>query len=276
MRTGSLRLFLLIGVVVTGGIVLQAETPQHQAWRILQSGAADKSPEVRMIAVAKLGLVLHDPMAAAIAEKALEDEVPEVRAAGARALGNMLYAPSIPKLRKALADEDSSVVIAAAHALVQFKDPAGFELYYSILTGERKDGQGFLSRELDILKDPTELAKFTLEEGIGFLPYGGYGLSAIQFIRQGERDESDAKAVAARVLAYDPDPQSGKALVRAVSDKSWVVREAALEAIAKRADPSLLGDIRAAMSDKYDHVRFTAAAAVIRLTDVSNARKGKK
>jgi HEAT repeat protein len=276
MEFMSPKLLLITAALLAGSVASPAENPEQHAWLILQTGATEKSPEVRVVAVGALGLVLRNPRAAAIAEKALEDEKPEVRAAGARALGEMLYAASIPKLRKALADKEDSVVTAAAHSLVQLKDSAGYELYYSVLTGERKKGQGLISREMDVLKDPKKVAQFSLEEGIGFLPYGGYGLSAVQFIREEQRGKSAAKAVAAKFLADDPDPQSSEALVRAVSNKSWLVREAALEAIAKRADPSLLEKIQAAMSDEKSHVRYTAAATVIKLTDVRLTKGDKK
>ena len=270
------RLFLITAALLASSVASLAENPEQQAWRILQTGATGKSPEVRVVAVGALGLVLRNSRAAAMAEKALEDQKPQVRVAAARALGQILYAASIPKLRKALADKEDLVVTAAAHSLVQFKDSAGYELYYSVLTGERKKGQGLISREMDILNDPKKVAEFSLEEGIGFLPYGGYGISAVQFLREEERDKSSAKVVAAKFLADDPDPQSSEALVRAVSNKSWLVREAALEAIAKRADPSLLEKIQAAMSDQKNHVRYTAAAAVIRLTDVRLTKGDKK
>jgi HEAT repeat protein len=54
-----------------------------------------------------------------------------------------------------------------------------------------------------------------------------------------------------------------------VSDKDWTVRAAAVEAIAKRADASLLADIVPVMSDKKDIVRYSAAAAVLRLTRIA-------
>jgi HEAT repeat protein len=276
MKLGSPKLVLVAIALLAGRWVSVAETPQDQAWRILQTGAAEKSAEVRVVAVGALGLALHNPGAAALAEKALEDGKPQVRAAGARALGEMLYAPSIPELRKALADKENSVVMAAAHSLVQLKDLAGFELYYSVLTGQRKKGQGLISQEMEVLKDPKKVAEFSLEQGIGFVPYAGYGVSAVQFIRTEERDEASGKAIAAKFLADDPDPQSSEALVRAVSHKSWLVREAALQAIAKRADPSLLEKIQAAMSDEKDRVRYAAAAAVIRLADIRATMKSKK
>jgi HEAT repeat protein len=276
MRWRSAKLLLVTVVLLGSGVVARADTPQDGAWRILQAGVADNSAEVQVAAVSALGLLLHNPRAAAMAEKALEDDRPEVRAAAARALGQMLSTASIPKLRKALADEEHSVVMAAAHSLVQLKDPAGYELYYSVLTGERKQGDNLISQEMDILKDPKKVAEFCFLEGVGFIPYGGYGLSAAKFVMKQEQGEPAARAAAARVLATDPDPQSREALVRAVSDKSWLVREAALAAIARRADPSLLGRIRAAMSDENDRVRYTAAAAVIRLTDVRETKQGSK
>jgi HEAT repeat protein len=276
MRLTSLVLLVAIAALLAGRVVLVAETPQDKAWRILQTGAGEKNPATRMTAVGTLGLVLRNPKAAALAENALKDKRPEVRAAGARALGEMLYRASIPKLREAMADKENSVVTAAAHSLVLLKDPAGYEFYYSILTGERKKGQGIISQEMQVLRDRKKLAEFSLQEGIGFLPYGGYGLSAVQYIREEERGKATAKAVAAKFLANDPDPQSGAALVRAISSKSWLVREAALEAIAKRADPSLLEKVQAAMSDEKDHVRYAAAATVIRLTDVRATKESKK
>jgi hypothetical protein len=55
-------------------------------------------------------------------------------------------------------------------------------------------------------------------------------------------------------------------VAKAVSDNAWVVRATALEAIAKRGNPILLADIVPAMSDKKDIVRYSAAAAVLRLS----------
>src|ERR1700727_2995621 len=43
----------------------------------------------------------------------------------------------------------------------------------------------------------------------------------------------------------------------------------AVEAIAKRGDPALLANIVPAMSDKKDIVRYSAAAAVLRLSRIT-------
>ncbi len=267
--------FLTTLVLLAGGVVSGTTTPENRAWQLLQTGAADKRPEARVVAVGALGLLVKNRAAEGIAEKALRDERPEVRTAAARSLGRMLSTRSIPQLRRALSDGQNSVVMAAAHALVLLKDPAGYELYYSVLTGERK-GQGLISQEMDVLRDPEKVAEFCLQEGVGFLPYGGYGISAVEFIKGEEQGEASAKAVAAKILAHDPDPQSGKALVKAVSNKSWLVRESALESIAERADPSLLRGIQVAMSDQDERVRYVAAAAVIRLAAAGAAKRAKR
>jgi HEAT repeat protein len=67
-------------------------------------------------------------------------------------------------------------------------------------------------------------------------------------------------------LAGDPDPRSGQALAKSCSDKSWIVRVAALDALARRGDRAFLKDIEPHMADEKDRVRYTAAAAIIRLS----------
>jgi hypothetical protein len=56
-------------------------------------------------------------------------------------------------------------------------------------------------------------------------------------------------------------------VAKAVSDNAWVVRAAALEAIAKRGNPILLPtSSQPRPTNKKDIVRYSAAAAVLRLS----------
>ena len=82
-----------------------------------------------------------------MAEKALTDEKPEVRSSAAAALGAMHSKASIAKLREAADDQDPSVALAAAHALIALKDDSGYEVYYEVLTGERKGGKGVIASQ---------------------------------------------------------------------------------------------------------------------------------
>jgi len=216
-----------------------------------------------------LGLIPNDSKSAKLAQKALTDERPEVRAAAAAALGNMQSRASIPKLKAAMDDQDPSVALAAAHSLNLMHDNSAYEVYYQILNGERKAGKGLIASQTSMLRDPKKMAEFGFEEGIGFVPFAGIGWGAIKAIRKD--DSSPVRAAAARVLARDPDPATTRALAEATEDNSWIVQTAALEALAKRGDPSALPTVERYLSDAKGAIRFTAAAAVIHLTSIKQA-----
>jgi HEAT repeat protein len=74
------------------------------------------------------------------------------------------------------------------------------------------------------------------------------------------------RAAAAKELVADRDPKIDAALAKACSDKKWPVRAAAVWAIAKRDDPTLLNAVTPMLGDKSEIVRYDASAAVVRLT----------
>jgi HEAT repeat protein len=257
---------LILGVLpIFSQVTAQAPpvTGEEVAWRIISSGLKSSSLEERVEAVRVLGLVVENRKAADLAEHALADPKPEVRTAAATALGQMHSTSSISKLRQALNDKEIPVVLAAARALHAMKDKAGFEIYYEILTGERKGSQSFIAEQTAILHDPKKLAEMGFEQGIGYIPYAGMGWDALRTILK--NDSSPIRAAAATMLTHDPDPDSRKALVNAARDKNWIVRVAALEAIANRGDSSLRGEAEPSMYDTKREVRYTAAAAVLHL-----------
>ena len=79
--------------------------------------------------------------------------------------------------------------------------------------------------------------------------------------------------VAARILAKDPDPKSGQALVEASQDSRWLVRVAAVDSLARRGDPAVLGAIDPRLDDEKDIVKYTAAAAIIHLNGILAKKK---
>jgi hypothetical protein len=251
-----------------------AGTPRDRAWEILDAGCGGDKTTDRTTAVLVLGLIPNDPRSARLAEKALADEKLEVRSAAAAALGNMQSRRSIPKLRAAMGDPDPSVALAAAHSLDLMHDNSAFEVYYAVLNGERKTGKGLIASKASMLHDPKKMAELGFEEGIGFIPFAGIGWGAIKAIRKD--DASPVRAAAARVLARDPDPATTKALIEATGDNSWIVQVAALEALAKRGDPSALQTAAQYMSDEKSAIKFTAAAAVIHLTAINGSTKKKQ
>ena len=250
-----------------------AQTPRDQAWAILQSNWNQKSTDKRVQAVRVLALLPRDSRALELVKKAASDGKAEVRAAAATVLGQLHGKSSIELLHILLGDKEPSVALAAASALIPSKDPLAYEAYYEFLTGYRKTGNGVIANQMKMLRDPKKMAEIGIEDGIGFVPYASIGLSAFKTLRAD--DVSPVRAAAAKMLASDPDPVSGQALVMATTDKSWVVKTAALEAIAKRGDPKLLDSIVPALMDDNTSVRCTAAAAVIRLSTISEAPRKK-
>ena len=174
----------------------------------------------------------------------------------ATALGKMRSRTSIPKLKHALEDKDIAVALAAANALREMGDPSAYRVYYAVLTGELK------------VNDTEE---FGFAEAIGFIPFVGTAYRVFSSLNKD--DASPVRAAAATALASDRSPRSAKALAGATLDQSWLVRMAALDAIAHRGDPALLPYVTPAMTDGNDAVRFTAAAAVIRLSSLVNKRE---
>jgi HEAT repeat protein len=245
------------------------KSPKAEAWQILDAACTGDRTIARATAIRVLGLMPDDAKARRLAEKALADDKPEVRSAAAAALGDMKSRTSIPKLKEALDDDDPSVALAAAHSLELMHDDSAYEVYYEVLTGQRKAGRGLIASETSILKDKKKMAQLGFEEGIGFVPFAGIGWVAIKTITKD--DASPVRAAAAKVLAKDPDPAATKALADAAGDKNWLVRAAALEALAKRGDPAVLDTVSLYMTDKKEAVKYTAAAAVLRLTAIKES-----
>jgi len=255
---------LLITASAGSALAATDQTPLQKAWDILDAGVKEKSYTKRHDAVLALGLLAGESRAKVMAETALDDRDTQVREAAAITLGRLHSSSSIPKLEQALNDKEISVVLAAAHSLWTLHDKRGYEVYYEILMGERKGGKGLIAGQEEILKDRKKLAELGFEQGIGFSPFTGIGWEVFKMLRKD--DVSPVRAAAATVLADDPDPRSAQALVLSCTDKSWIVRAAALAALARRGDRAFLEDVEPHTADEKDEVRYTAAAATIRLS----------
>ena len=244
---------------------------KDQAWKLLLDGIKEKSTAKRAIAVRVLSLLKGEARAMTLASRALDDSKYQVRVAAALALGELHATSAIPKLKAALSDEEPVVVLAVAHSLLSMRDTDAYEVYYEILTGERKGSKGLVAGELDTLKDPKKMALLGFQEGIGFVPFAGLGYSAVKTIVKD--DNSPVRAAAAKVLGDDSDPTTEEALVQAATtDKSALVRTAALDALGRRGNPAVISRIAPAMADDRDSVKYTAAAVILHLTGRESRR----
>lgn len=264
---------LLLTVTALSGYVslcfaqtsINIASPEHKAWDILQKAVSARSTEERAQAAAALGLIPENPRARETAESLLKDGKPEVRVAAATALGQMHGTESIPILQQALRDHNVPVVMAAAKALSLLQDSgSAHEVYIELLTGERKSGEGLIAQQIAMLHNRKKLEEIGFSEGIGFVPFAGMAWHVYRTVHK--ENPNPVRAVAATYLAQDRDPASARALVRATDDKNWIVRVAAIQAIAQRGDPSLLPRVQLRFSDRHAKVRYSAAAAVIHLS----------
>ena len=244
-----------------------AQIPQENAWATLNGGLNNKSWEKRVKAVSVLGELTGDKKAEAAAINALKDDKEDVRRSAAQSLGEIGAKSAIPQLMEVTRDKEPSVILAAARALVTLGDERGYNAFYAVLTGETKTGTSLTDQQKKILKDPKKMAGLGLQMGVGFIPFGGLAMGGYKLLNKD--DTSPVLAAAALVLAMDPDPKTGQALAGAARQQGkWLVRAAAFDAIARRGDPSLLPTTEEGLQDKQDEVQYSAAAAVIRLSDI--------
>jgi len=288
-RNSNAKWLAVLAAIVASFSLLSAQTPKQLSWSLLSAGASDKSAHIRATAIRSLGLVPHDSAAEKLAAGSLQDSSAEVRSAAAIALGHMGAKSAIPGLKRALKDPEVGVILAAAGSLRLLGDPSAYLVYYAVLTGERKSGQSLIEEEKKMLSDPKKMAIFGFETGIGFVPFGGLSYGVYKALTKD--DVSPVRAAAAVALAHDPDPKSGEALVKAAAapayhsftkggealvkapvDKTWIVRAAALDAIAQRNDPRLIVRIMSAMADPKPEVQYTAAAAIYHLSKLAKPK----
>ncbi|MGA9758979.1 MAG: HEAT repeat domain-containing protein, partial [Candidatus Sulfotelmatobacter sp.] len=248
-----------------------AQTAANSSWAVLEAGLEQKSSTQRLGAIRVLGLIPDDPHSVELAEAALKDKNSSVRAAAATSLGQMHATGANAGLKGALNDKNLSVVMAAAHALCLLNDPACYDVYYEVYTGERKNNSGMIAQEMQILHNPKQLAQMGLSEGIGYVPFAGIPWEALQTIMKDRKSGTAARAALIAALATDPERRTGKLLVVTTQNKNWVLRVAALEGIAKRGDSALLEGIEPRLSDSRREVRFVAAATIIHLDDLAKA-----
>jgi HEAT repeat protein len=232
-----------------------AQAPEQTAWTVLNAGLEDNSTDTRVRAVRVLGELKDDKKAEEAAISALQnDKQADVRTAAAQALGDMGAKDAKLQLRATFEDADPSVIIAAAHSLIQLGDNTGYNVYYAVLPGERKTGTSLTDQQKKMLKDPKKMASLGLQAGVGFVPFGGLAVTGYKMLTRD--DTSPVLAAAALMLANDPDPKSGEALANASANQDkWLVRAAAFVAIAKRGDPALLKAAEAGLQDDKDQVR---------------------
>jgi HEAT repeat protein len=197
------------------------------------------------------------------------DAEPAVRAAAATALGQIGLKTAGPALTRAVQDPQAEVVFAAAAGCCGW-DAAAYRVDYAAPHRRAQERRAPPRIAAEAPEGSKRAGADGFEQGIGFIPFGGIGLQVFKSFRQD--NVSPVRAAAAQRLAADPDPASGRALVRATTDEKWIVRASAVSAIATRGDRSLGSALVPRLDDENETVRFNAAAALVGL-ETGNVRK---
>jgi len=243
-------------------------------WQILTSGATDHNSMRRAEAIAALGTMAPSPRVLHLVENALDDKDSSIRQLAAMNLGQMRARRSIPRLKKALNDPSPEVSFAAAKSLWTMGDHSGRDVFIRILSGEKSSSSGVIKDEVEATKkkfdDKRKLAIIGATEAASSL-FGpaGWGLKIVEEIT---RDRSaSARAMSAILLSHDTSLDGLRELQDALSDKNWIVRAAAAQALGASRHRDQIQYLRPLLDDDKPAVRFMAAASILRLSSAGKA-----
>ncbi len=254
-----------------------ADSPSD-AWALLMQGVASGKFRDRSDAVSALTILDRDRKAIAVISDALSDKEETIRVLAATSLGEMKAHSAIPKLKQAM-DQDKSpqVSFAAAQALWKMGDRSGRNVFFDVLDGERKVKPGLIKSKMHEARmqmhDPKALALIGVNEASGaFLGPFSMGVSVVE--EYAKNNGTSIQALCAQLLALDDSRDTVEELTYALGDKNWTVRAASARSLAKLNVRSALPQLKDMMvEDKSQPARFTASAAVIRLSGPSVARE---
>jgi HEAT repeat protein len=248
---------------------VSAARARRDAWECLTGGLVEKDDDRRASAISALGTIGVRPDVVQLIENGLDDKSPSVRQVAAATLGRVKSRSSIPKLRAALEDDSPLVYYAAATALWQMNDKRGEEILVEIVQGDRKISRGTVGEGLHYahtkLHDPAQLAELGAEQAAGsFFGPAGWGVTLVVGLA---KDKGAAtRAASALLLGDSNDAVSRDSLEHALEDKSWIVRAAAAEALARHGSHNNIAMLAPLLKDEHPEVRYEAAAAILRLT----------
>lgn len=243
---------------------------------------ASDDPGVRRIAVLAIADAEDDDDLPALVAALREDPAAAVRAEAARVLGGWGHPLAVDALAQALLDADTDVRANAAVAIAQLKDAAAG---HCLLPWALHDDPGVRAAALRGLKelripDAAAPARAALghrdadvrREAVGVLGWlkAADALPAIARLATSDPD-AEVRRVATGALglsAADTHAAVLPALLSALRDAHWPIREEAATTLAKLAPPAALAALLDAMADDAWQVRLRAARALGRLRQV--------
>ena len=227
----------------------------------------------RAEAIAAVGTMAPSPRVLHLVENALDDKDSSIRQLAAMNLGQMRARRSIPRLKKALNDPSPEVSFAAAKSLWNMGDHSGRDVFIRILSGEKSSSPGLIKDEVEATKkkfdDKRKLAIIGATEAASSL-FGpaGWGLKIVEEITRERLEMLGASFI---LLSHDTSLDGLRELQDALSDKNWIVRAAAAQALGASRHRDQIQYLRPLLDDDKPAVRFMAAASILRLSSKGKA-----
>jgi HEAT repeat protein len=246
-----------------------ADDPNVQkAKDILLKGVASGNPDTRSLAVMSASLIgdRSEVLTKLYSMLETDKDVP-TRITIISTLGSFNNPAVVPSLQKALKDPVPEVDLAAALALWGLKQPDGKAFLLDVLSGNQKTTSSFMSSQKRSLVRMTHTPTTTFLGIVAnqfALPGLGSGMESAVGLSADPASMASSSVIFS--LAKDKkDPAIWDALVKALGDKEWATRAAAIHVVAMHDDPALISNLLPLMDDKKEQVSFRAAAGYLRL-----------
>jgi HEAT repeat protein len=254
--------------------IVSAETlsPTEEAElarRIIQEGAQDKSPDVRIQAIVAASMIGNRESVVKQMIAFLKDKDVLVRITAIQTLKDIKSPDSVKPLENCLNDEVPEVAFAAAQALYVMNNPAGQQTLMDVFDKKAKANSNVVKQKSRSMfrnfYSVQSAAMFVAREGIGYVPLPGVGegMAAMNELL-GDPDLSP-RAKVLLLLGRQQNESALDLLKRGLTDDDWSVRASAAQTISNTARKQLQNDLIPLFSDKKEKVRFRAAGAYLHL-----------
>lgn len=244
----------------------------------------DDNAAVRRIALLEIADLEDADFLPPLAEALRIDPAPEVRLEAARVLASWEQSDIVEALCGALLDADDQVRAAAAQSLTELKEPASGTVLRrwverpepfvrtAVLRAlrELRFADAF-DPALNALTDATPSVRLEAVAVLGWLK-DTRALSALATLATHD-PETDVRRAAVSGLGFAPGThgEARAALLDALRDAAWQVREEAATTLGKLRSAAACEPLIAALDDEYWQVRLRAVRALGQLRDIHAA-----
>ncbi|WP_137955478.1 HEAT repeat domain-containing protein [Burkholderia sp. 4M9327F10] len=265
-----------------------AVTPHPDAFdpetAALLARLADEDAAVRRIALLDLADLEDADLLPSLVSALRADPAPKVRLEAARVLASWERDEIVEALCGALLDPAAEVSAAAAQSLSELKDPASATVLRRWVERPEPFVRAATLRALrelrvavafepalEALADATPSVRLEAVAVLGWLK-DARALPPLAALATGDA-EADVRRAAVGSLGFAPATHEAAtaALLDALRDGAWQVREEAATTLGKLRAPAALAPLLAALDDDYWQVRLRAVRALGQTGDISAA-----